>query len=1200
MTKVIVGGGSSVSLRGTIKPSMVYPGAGIALSTGSAWGTSITDNSSNWNTAYGWGDHASAGYLTSLTDGNGTTVNGTDGVDWGGTLTTDVFIDGNYGFNLGNTTPLVSTSISVDNRIEFNVNNANGSGYLGFIAGNPGDAGFHMEIGDSDYQHIFDVNNTGALLEQIDNISGNVSTLYLDNTYSLLSFNSKRLKFETSGTTLDLGSDATGDTYYRNSSGYFTRLPVGTNGDVLTLASGLPSWAAPSSSFTLVDGNGTTVNGTGDGVDWGGTLTTDVFIDGTGMSVLFGNTDPIALFGVVSSGDINFYNDDGAGAYCQLSMAAAGGASAYVMNVDDGNGFTFNQSVQNTSVQNTAIYNSGNTATVSLNDNEAGISRTGAGGTITKGLVFNDTGTTLDLGSDASQDLYKRDPSGHLVRIPLGSSGDVLTNVSGTVGWAAPSGGGGLTVGTSTITSGTNTKVLYNNSGVLGEYTVSGTGNVALTTSPTFTTPALGTPSALVGTNITGTATGLTSGITNALKSATTTVDVSAATAPTSGQVLTATSGTAATWQTPASASGAWLLASGGTATGTNTFAMGSNPFILTSGVTTGTGATAGIQNVFNSLTTGNGLDISTSSLTTGKGLALTSTSTAINHTIGTNALFSSRISGTNANSSRTAVAGEFIATNTGTTSSNIAIYAEASGGTTNYSFYASGQMYVEGLTTSSYVAYFKAGGLNQGIYISSNGGGILPIQSSWTDLGNSSQRFKNAFFSGNVSTGGITTVLATLHSRGTGTTTGYNLLTENSGATTRFGVRDNGAIEFSGSAGTSGYLLQSNGATSPPTWVVAPSGITNGAANTELMMSNGTNAIASGIFYASDTLSIGTAIAGASRTISATGSASTVDLLINSKGFGFITLNGMRIFSDSDLNGSDNYFIGKAAGNATLSGIDNTGFGPGVLQDLTTGDYNMAFGNLAGANITTGDNNLLIGGGAGTELTTSYNNLMIGVLSATQNTGHTNFIIGNGSSTLMTTGNNNFLLGNNLEFQSNTADNQFTIANAIFGVGHNTTGTTISSGNLGLFTNSWGTSAARVISIGNGTAPSTFIANGVQVHAEDNNSSSEFYVTTESGAKVNISGLFEPVTESGTSFTLNETHRNKVVICSNSGVVTVTVGSGKAAGWNCMLVATHATGTISLTTSGTTINGSTSTTTQFETLSLVHYGSENYLSKLG
>ena len=45
--------------------SMVYPSAGIALSTGTAWGTSITDNSANWNTAYGWGNHASAGYAAS-------------------------------------------------------------------------------------------------------------------------------------------------------------------------------------------------------------------------------------------------------------------------------------------------------------------------------------------------------------------------------------------------------------------------------------------------------------------------------------------------------------------------------------------------------------------------------------------------------------------------------------------------------------------------------------------------------------------------------------------------------------------------------------------------------------------------------------------------------------------------------------------------------------------------------------------------------------------------------------------------------------------------------------------------------------------------------------------------------------------------------------------------------------------------------
>ena len=56
-----------------------YPGAGIAVSTGSAWGTSIMDNSTNWNTAYGWGNHAGL-YLskTLATDyfyvGNGANV----------------------------------------------------------------------------------------------------------------------------------------------------------------------------------------------------------------------------------------------------------------------------------------------------------------------------------------------------------------------------------------------------------------------------------------------------------------------------------------------------------------------------------------------------------------------------------------------------------------------------------------------------------------------------------------------------------------------------------------------------------------------------------------------------------------------------------------------------------------------------------------------------------------------------------------------------------------------------------------------------------------------------------------------------------------------------------------------------------------------------------------------------------------------
>lgn len=63
--------------------------------------------------------------------------------------------------------------------------------------------------------------------------------------------------------------------------------------------------------------------------------------------------------------------------------------------------------------------------------------------------------------------------------------------------------------------------------GGTGVGTSTGSGNNVLSTSPTLVTPALGTPSALVGTNITGTAAGLSIGgtaavATSAVKVATT------------------------------------------------------------------------------------------------------------------------------------------------------------------------------------------------------------------------------------------------------------------------------------------------------------------------------------------------------------------------------------------------------------------------------------------------------------------------------------------------------------------------------------------------------------------------------------------------------------------------------------------------------------------------------------------------------
>lgn len=80
-----------------------------------------------------------------------------------------------------------------------------------------------------------------------------------------MEFNGDSLYFTiTSGTTrkkvaiFDDSSGATGDIYYRDSSGYFVRLGVGSTGNVLKVASGLPSWGTVNGTFTTSTQTGTT------------------------------------------------------------------------------------------------------------------------------------------------------------------------------------------------------------------------------------------------------------------------------------------------------------------------------------------------------------------------------------------------------------------------------------------------------------------------------------------------------------------------------------------------------------------------------------------------------------------------------------------------------------------------------------------------------------------------------------------------------------------------------------------------------------------------------------------------------------------------------------------------------------------------------------------------------------------------------
>jgi hypothetical protein len=195
-----------------------------------------------------------------------------------------------------------------------------------------------------------------------------------------------------------------------------------------------------------------------------------------------------------------------------------------------------------------------------------------------------------------------------------------------------------------------------------------------------------------------------------------------------------------------------------------------------------------------------------------------------------------------------------------------------------------------------------------------------------------------------------------------------------------------------------------------------------------------------------------------------------------NAFGYNALTLN---------TTGYENAAFGSYALELNISGNNNNAFGYGALSSNTAGNYNNAFGRYTLASNTTGDNNSAFGTGALGAVSTGSNNTAVGYYAGDN----------------LTTGSNNIILGNNIDFASATDSNQLNIGNIIYGVNIDGTGSTLSSGNIGIGTttpratlNIAGTSAtAPGASI---SATSTFAA----LLVDQRNNNGDLFTASSSG----------------------------------------------------------------------------------------------------